>query len=321
MAYNEITSKNSPNYTPGRQGTAISGITIHWWGDPSTNPTIEGVASWLCNPAAGTSAHIIATGAGRKVYQIVNDADTAWHAGTWAANLSTIGIECDPRCRQEDYDVVAEVIADLWRAYGKLPLYPHKRWFSTACPGNYDISRLQKLAEQKYSGKSTNQGGDGQMLIGSGENWYARCNDTHIRIRGRVLSRATWKKFIGVDFLHFVEACSDDPEAQRVQQWQELGKKATNDKWSTQIASLKKQVAELGKRPTQAQLDALKTQVTKLSGDMANAQQEATQARKDAADSAKKLKDLELENEQAEKEASSFLTAVINAIRKLFNKN
>lgn len=159
---------------------------------------------------------------------------------------------------------------------------------------------------------------ESKMLIGSGENWYARCNDTHIRIRGRELKRETWKGFIGVDFLHFVETCSDDKEAQVVQQWQETGKIAVRDKWSTQIADLKKQVGSLNKRPTQAQLDALKTQVAKLDGDMAIAQQEATQAKKDAAKSTEELAKNLMETEKAEKEASNFLTALINAVRKMF---
>ena len=41
MAYNYITQYDSPNYTAGRQGNAISSITIHWWGDPSQNPALK----------------------------------------------------------------------------------------------------------------------------------------------------------------------------------------------------------------------------------------------------------------------------------------
>ena len=147
MAYNEITNRSSPNYWAG--GNTIKGITIHWWGDPATNPTAEGVVNWLCNPASQVSAHFVITGTGRRVWQLVNDRDRAWHA--LAGNQSTLGLELDPRCRDEDYDVAAEVIADLWRYYGKLPLYPHKHFVATACPGNYDLGRLQRLAEQKLN--------------------------------------------------------------------------------------------------------------------------------------------------------------------------
>ena len=147
MAYNEITNRSSPNFWKG--GNTIQGLTIHHWGDPAQNPTAEGVVNWLCNPASQVSAHFVITGTGRRVWQLVNDRDRAWHA--LAGNQSTLGLELDPRCRDEDYDVAAEVIADLWRYYGKLPLYPHKHFVATACPGNYDLGRLQRLAEQKLN--------------------------------------------------------------------------------------------------------------------------------------------------------------------------
>lgn len=145
--YNEITNRTSPNKWVG--GNTIKGITIHWWGDPNNNPTAEGVVNWLCNPNSQVSAHFVITGTGRRVWQLVADNDRAWHA--MSGNNSTLGLELDPRCRDEDYDVAAEVIADLWRYYGKLPLYRHSHWVSTACPGNYDLGRLQSLAEAKLN--------------------------------------------------------------------------------------------------------------------------------------------------------------------------
>ena len=151
MAYKYITNRTSPNRTVGRGGRKINAIVIHWWGDPNQKPSTAGVVNWLCNPAAQVSAHYVISGTNRQVYHLVNDKDTAWHAGNFTANQSTLGLELDPRCRDSDYDVAAEVIADLWKAYGKLPLKRHKDYISTACPGNYSISRLQKLAEAKLT--------------------------------------------------------------------------------------------------------------------------------------------------------------------------
>lgn len=147
MAYTEITNRTSPNKWVG--GNTIKGLTIHWWGDPKDNPTAEDVVNWLCNPESQVSAHFVITGTGRRVWQLVDDKDRAWHA--MYGNHSTLGLELDPRCRDSDYDVAAEVIADLWRYYGKLPLYPHKHWVGTACPGNYDLKRLQREAEAKLN--------------------------------------------------------------------------------------------------------------------------------------------------------------------------
>lgn len=147
MAYNYITNINSPNYWKGRT-SAIKGITLHWWGLPEhANP--EGVVNWLCNRASQVSAHLVVTGSGRRAWQLVNDSDTAWHA--LSGNASTIGIEADPRCRDEDYDVLAEVIANLWRHYGKLPIYKHSHWVATQCPGNYDMARVIREAEAKLN--------------------------------------------------------------------------------------------------------------------------------------------------------------------------
>lgn len=153
--YTEYNNFNSPNFTAGRSGKKITGVTVHHWGDPNQNPSAEGVVNWLCNPKSQVSAHYVATGTGRRVWHIVNDRDTAWHAGDWNANSTTLGIELDPRCRAEDYDVAAELIADIWRYYGKLPLQPHKHWVNTACPGNYNLSHLASLAEQKLNPKPT----------------------------------------------------------------------------------------------------------------------------------------------------------------------
>lgn len=157
--YTYLTQYNSPNFTPnakvkatyGRPRT-IEAIAIHWWGDPNTNPTFEGVINTLCNPARQASAHFVATGTGRRVACLVNLPDASW--ATNNANPYTISIECDPRCRAEDYDVVGELIAELRREYGNLPLVPHKQFKATACPGNYDLNRLSDIANSKVAGKS-----------------------------------------------------------------------------------------------------------------------------------------------------------------------
>lgn len=159
MSYTYITKFNSPNFTAKAsakavfgQNRVIKGITIHHWGDPSTKPTFSGVVNYLCRKGGNTSAHIVATGTGRQVACIVNFPDVAWHAGNATGNATTIGIECDPRCRAEDYDVVAEVIADLRSFYGNIPLYPHKHWKATSCPGAYDLKKLDNIAAKKKAG-------------------------------------------------------------------------------------------------------------------------------------------------------------------------
>lgn len=154
--YTFITNFNSPNYTPASEAVSVWGrprtiekIAIHWWGDPATNPTFEGVINTLCNPARQASAHFVATGTGRRVACLVELADASW--ATSSANPYTISIECDPRCRDEDYDVVGELVAELRATYGNLPLVPHKQFAATACPGNYDLNRINQVASTKFA--------------------------------------------------------------------------------------------------------------------------------------------------------------------------
>lgn len=158
MAYNYITNYDSPNFTPAAQAKSvfgyprsIQGITIHHWGDPNQNPQFTSVRDYLCRSNGNTSAHYVATGTGRQVACIVAPQDVAWHSGNARGNAITIGIECDPRCRDEDYDVVAELVADIRSAYGDVPIYSHNMWTATACPGNYDIDRIDRLSYTKVS--------------------------------------------------------------------------------------------------------------------------------------------------------------------------
>lgn len=156
MAYNYLTQFDSPNYTPASQTRAVWGrdrkveaIAIHWWGDPNQNPSFEGIVNYLCRANGSSSAHYVATGTGRRVACLVSPSDNSW--ATNSANPYTVSIECDPRCRNEDYDVVAELIADLRDTYGNIPLVPHKQFVATACPGNYDLARLNREAGNKVA--------------------------------------------------------------------------------------------------------------------------------------------------------------------------
>ena len=173
MGYQYITNRDSPNYTPKAQTRQVWGkdrnitaIAIHWWGDPNQNPSFEGIVNWLCNPASGVSAHFVATGTDRKVACIVSPEDNSW--ATASANPTTISIECDPRCRPEDYDVVAELIADIRSAYGDIPLVPHKQFVNTQCPGNYNLAELDRIARTKWS-HATEWGAGGNIVNNASE--------------------------------------------------------------------------------------------------------------------------------------------------------
>ena len=143
-------SRTAVKYTPGRQGRKITAIAIHHWG--ALGQTHDGVVNWFCNPAQGaqTSAHFVVSGG--RAHCIVSPADTAWHAGNWEANLTTIGIECRPEATDADYKTAAELVRWLRSKYGDLPLKPHKAFTSTACPGRWDLARLDREARGTTTG-------------------------------------------------------------------------------------------------------------------------------------------------------------------------
>lgn len=144
-AYKLITNKTSPNRS-SRKGNKIASITIHWWGKP-VGQKIGGVVSWLCNPKANASAHYVISG--DTVYCLVDPDQKAWHSGSNTGNFTSIGLELDPNAsmRKSTEKTAAALIADLRAVYGALPLRKHSSWVSTACPGNWDVPALDRLAK------------------------------------------------------------------------------------------------------------------------------------------------------------------------------
>lgn len=94
----EIKQVASPNFRSGRNGKKIIAIVDH-----ITAGAFPGCLNWLVNPGSQASAHYLVNRAG-EIYQLVQDEDTAWHAGivakpSWALydgsnpNRYTLGIE------------------------------------------------------------------------------------------------------------------------------------------------------------------------------------------------------------------------------------
>lgn len=157
MSYKYITKFDSPNFGYGMVGkhgqNKPKEIVIHYWGKKGQE--FENVVNWLCNPKSQVSAHYVVMDG--KVACLVNCEDAAWHAGDAYVNQHSIGIECRPECTDGDFKTVAEVIADIWKTYGKLPLRGHKDVVSTSCPGPWypRLKELYNLAEKFYKGNDS----------------------------------------------------------------------------------------------------------------------------------------------------------------------
>ena len=79
---------STENYSNGRGGNAIDTVVVH-----TVQGSYNGCISWFANPAAQASAHFVVRSSDGAVTQMVNEDDTAWHAGNWSVNQRSIGIE------------------------------------------------------------------------------------------------------------------------------------------------------------------------------------------------------------------------------------
>lgn len=157
------------HYTPGRAGRSINKIVLH---HNAGNLSIKGC--WDVWQTRQASAHyqVDVTGC---IGQLVWDRDTAWHAGNWEANCTSIGIEHannhigDPwTISDATLDNGAHLVAALCRYYklgrpewGK-NVFGHKNFAATGCPGEIAgsqnsryMARAQYWYDQITSGKTT----------------------------------------------------------------------------------------------------------------------------------------------------------------------
>ena len=189
-------SINALNYTPAAlcpsvfgYHRTISSITIHHWGNLGQN--FDDVVGYLAsaNPRLSSAHAIIAA---RRAASIVNPNDAAWHGGNAYGTATSIGLECRPEATDEDYITVAAYIAFLRSAYGDLPLIPHNYWTATACPGKWDLARLDRMAvETAKQGIITAQGEiDMATAYDPGREWYQAMIQAQARIDQAVSTMA-----------------------------------------------------------------------------------------------------------------------------------
>lgn len=147
------------HYTPGRSGRNIDKIVIH---HNAGNLSIAGCYNlWQTREA---SAHYQVDANGR-IGQLVWDADTAWHADDWDANITSIGVEhadinTNPwTISDATLDNGAHLVAALCKYYGLgrpqwcVNVFPHSRFSATECPtslaGTQNAAYMAK-AQQWY---------------------------------------------------------------------------------------------------------------------------------------------------------------------------
>lgn len=202
---NKILTKH---YTPGRSGAKVNKVIVHY---NAGNLTVEGCYSvWQTREA---SAHYQVEADGR-IGQLVWNSDTAWHAGNWNANISSIGIEhannSDGTITEKCLDNGAHLVAAICKSYGLgrpqwlKNVFPHKYFSPTSCPGQiygsqknayieraqywYDTMNGEKVDKPTSSGSSTSSSSStstssGKEYTGTGFGGKYQCTVSALNVR------------------------------------------------------------------------------------------------------------------------------------------
>lgn len=130
-----------------------TGITVHWWGDPKLNPdkAHDNIVSYIRGKASKGVGSVNYVLSNTKITMLVHPDNVAW--ASQGGNPTTVSIEFSPHLNSEGYKKAGWLIWQLEKRYGrKLTLYPHKYWFSTACPGSLSLNRMRDEANKWAKG-------------------------------------------------------------------------------------------------------------------------------------------------------------------------
>jgi hypothetical protein len=143
------------NWTSGRSGRQVEMVIVHTYDGSG-----KSLFNWFSRESTKASAHYAIFLDG-DIEHLVEEADTAWHAGVWDINCKSIGIEHQDLKRPEDsvrtpelYESSAQLIADIYRRHG-LPfndmgrIKPHREYSpKRTCPGGLDLERIRNRVRE-----------------------------------------------------------------------------------------------------------------------------------------------------------------------------
>lgn len=194
MSKTSLTVKSIPahtgNYTKGRTAP-ISEICLHHM---AAAASVEQCGAGWATAGRNGSSHFGVNGA--SIAQYVDESDTAWCNGNWAANCRAISIEVanSPEITGKTYDettkngnrlgwpvtdaslaTLIKLVADISKRNNLHPLVCgksltwHNMYAATACPGPYLTSKLQYITDEanKLNSKTeTPLAGDDKIVYG-----------------------------------------------------------------------------------------------------------------------------------------------------------
>lgn len=150
----------SANYATGRAGNRITGIVLH-----TMVGNMAGAQARFSDPSSQVSVHY-GIGLDGSIRRWVDESNTAWQAGDYQTNLTTIGIEHEDNGNYNDgartpqmYESSSALIADICKRYNfpadKNHIFLHKNVIDksrypggTACPDGLDTDKLINMATE-----------------------------------------------------------------------------------------------------------------------------------------------------------------------------
>lgn len=137
----------SPNYDSNRK--PIDRIVIHWFGVGK-----QASADAQFQKPNGTSAHYSIED--NSIHQYVKEENVAYHAGNYAMNQRSIGIEHsaepDRPATEITYKNSGLLVADICKKYNipadRQHIIKHSEVKATQCPGTMDLDKIISLAKQ-----------------------------------------------------------------------------------------------------------------------------------------------------------------------------
>lgn len=243
---NRPASKNSW-FTPAEsnnyyaQKYAREGVTIHHWGGGEPASAHDNIVEYFMGQGQQGVKSVNYVVSDNKITQMVDPDNVAWCSGP--GNPTTISIEFQPTLGDEGYRRGGWLISQLEKRYGRrLSLYPHKKWQTTSCPGNIDINRLRAEADNPQGEDMVTDQDLDVVRIAHSEIGGWPFNETHAGKFDREFM-GSWK---GKPMAALIRAQFFAPQ-----------------RFSAHREAVFAAAAELSKRPTQENFDALKEQLRK----------------------------------------------------------
>lgn len=175
----EFVQCNSRNYTHGR-GHAVDHVVVHYTG---TDASAHNNLVYFSRNAAKASAHYFVDRDG-TLRQSVSEADTAWHAGKFAMNQRSVGIECvsaGEDFTEEQVATLAAITQALMAKYG-IPAENVIRHYDVTgkeCPAPYlDPAKWRALHDRITEG-SIAPAARAQWVQKDGRWWYRHADGSY----------------------------------------------------------------------------------------------------------------------------------------------